>query len=790
MESVENRTEFIRKLRYKGSGLPCKRTCMQRGSVGIKIVNQILKFPSRESACFALEIIKCLYVYEPMLGTPKYSLDKALVSLCDKVFVNEVYEEIERRIKMHILNMEKSGNVEQRNEIDITPEMCYGDMLFDEVLVGYFIIKYRKYGVFYTKVIDLIDRVNPRLRAKAIRGFDGLAQIEAIHGFEAELERLADALKHECHKPVLMQKKNRLFIEDECECVRQNYLLVSCFYDIPETITVPYYDLRKNFRIECFAYIECWNGFVQDNELVGLDGNKDVSLLKTQCFEMCMRRTYDLKLIDEVIVKTVSFERMFLEGYANVVRQKHLIAKAKFKEVLEVIVRLGMACVPEILFHVYDFLSLSHMYCGEYFECIFYLSKGIELAHRHRVGFIATYFLNCRFAAERIAGMSGPAPKVRFDLWRGVHKIEDVILDEGFVRSNRICASVALSNEISSLRELRTIEKFEAFKPSMLLGSIEKALLVFTGYYVISLYCIDRDLYANDFRKIFKVFDDFTSANERINEILSRSRCILKENMNGSVDKGRWWAERMKMDVELGDVLSDVCRGFNEIETGDRVILVLDETTTEFPFESMSIFKSKVVYRVPSLEYFEKWFEMHPKKLTAVDSSERSMFYVLDPDNNLQKTRERISKGLSALGITNGVCGRSLSNKECKTVSEYSTLLYFGHGSGSKHLRIHGDGKNMLLFGCNSARLLCMKNYKRSGFLMKHLSKNSTVMGCLWEVTDKDIDVFSMKVVERLMRGEECLGMLASMFRDEFKMKYLNGASVVVYGLPRRQLLR
>jgi len=781
MESAENRIEFIRKLRYKGTSQPCKRTCIQRGSAGIKMVNQIMKRPSRDSACFALEIIRCLYVYEPMLGTPKYSLDKALVSLCDKVFVNEIYEEIERRIRKHALQTEESKNV------DICPEMCSEDMLLDEVLVGYFIIKHRKYGVFYARIVDLIDRVSPRLRSKAIKAFNGLAQIGTMHRFEVELEGLAGILKQKCPKAVLAQKKSRVFAENEWECVRQNYLLASCFYAIPETVAIPYYHLRRNFGIECFAYIECWNGFVEGNGLDDLDGGTDAPLLKSLCFGMCMNRTYNLKLMDEVITRTVSFERMFLEGYTSVVRQKHLIAKSKFKEALEAIAGLGMACVPEILLHVYDFLSLSHMYCGEYFECIFYLGKGIELAHRHRVGFIATYFLNCMFAVERISGMHGPAPKIRLNLWRGIHSIEDVIMDERFVANNRICANVALEKETSNLRELRTIEKFEAFKPSMLFGSIERALLLFTGCSVISLYCIDRDLYVNDFRRVFKVFDDFIGAKERMNRILSKSRCILKENMNGSVDKAIWWAERMRMDVELGAVLSDVSRGFDVIGTECRVILVLDEATTEFPFESMPAFKSKAVYRVPSLEYFEKWFEVHSSGLVTVDASERSVFYVLDPEGNLQKTRERISEGLRVLGVTKGVCGRGLSSKECKEASEHDTLLYFGHGNGSKHLRTHGDGKTVLLFGCNSARLLCMKNYKRNGFLMKHLSRNSTVMGCLWEVTDKDIDIFSMKVIERLMKGEECLGKLASMFRDAFKMKYLNGASVVVYGLPRRQ---
>lgn len=62
-------------------------------------------------------------------------------------------------------------------------------------------------------------------------------------------------------------------------------------------------------------------------------------------------------------------------------------------------------------------------------------------------------------------------------------------------------------------------------------------------------------------------------------------------------------------------------------------------------------------------------------------------------------------------------------------------------------------------------------------------------MANLWDVTDKDIDRFSLSMLERwsLLKSDvepENLAFSVSNSRDECFLKYLNGAAPIVYGLP------
>jgi len=59
------------------------------------------------------------------------------------------------------------------------------------------------------------------------------------------------------------------------------------------------------------------------------------------------------------------------------------------------------------------------------------------------------------------------------------------------------------------------------------------------------------------------------------------------------------------------------------------------------------------------------------------------------------------------------------------------------------------------------------------------------MMGCLWDVTDRDIDRFTESMVNRLLatRGQHLLDTVSA-GRSACRMRYLTGAAPVVYGLP------
>ena len=56
----KHREEIINKLKFKGKGTPHKKTAVMRGELAIKIINEVLNAPTRDSAYFVLDIVRCL----------------------------------------------------------------------------------------------------------------------------------------------------------------------------------------------------------------------------------------------------------------------------------------------------------------------------------------------------------------------------------------------------------------------------------------------------------------------------------------------------------------------------------------------------------------------------------------------------------------------------------------------------------------------------------------------------------------------------------------------------------
>lgn len=62
---------------------------------------------------------------------------------------------------------------------------------------------------------------------------------------------------------------------------------------------------------------------------------------------------------------------------------------------------------------------------------------------------------------------------------------------------------------------------------------------------------------------------------------------------------------------------------------------------------------------------------------------------------------------------------------------------------------------------------------------------SATILGCLWDVTDRDIDGLTFFLLEQLKAGAS-LGDALRYGRELCKLKCLNGAAPVIYGLPVR----
>ncbi|KAK3322569.1 peptidase family C50-domain-containing protein [Apodospora peruviana] len=157
-----------------------------------------------------------------------------------------------------------------------------------------------------------------------------------------------------------------------------------------------------------------------------------------------------------------------------------------------------------------------------------------------------------------------------------------------------------------------------------------------------------------------------------------------------------------------------------------------------------------------------------------------------------------------------------------QALSSSDILLYFGHGSGAQYIRGKTIRKldrcraTVLLMGCSSARLADAGEFEVYGPAWNYMMAGCpAVVGTLWDVTDKDIDRFAGRVLEEWGlvdqgvfssgenscnrrvrtsnnkgkgvaggRGRSSLVQAVNRARGVCKFRYVNAASVVVYGIP------
>lgn len=100
------------------------------------------------------------------------------------------------------------------------------------------------------------------------------------------------------------------------------------------------------------------------------------------------------------------------------------------------------------------------------------------------------------------------------------------------------------------------------------------------------------------------------------------------------------------------------------------------------------------------------------------------------------------------------------------------------------------------MFGCSSGYLKDYGEFDSLGIAREYLDAGSqSVLGNLWDVTDVDIDKFSLSLMDKtglLLTSPKLevqdLVSAANSSRDACNLKFIVGAAPVVYGLPVRFL--
>lgn len=274
------------------------------------------------------------------------------------------------------------------------------------------------------------------------------------------------------------------------------------------------------------------------------------------------------------------------------------------------------------------------------------------------------------------------------------------------------------------------------------------------------------------------------------------------------------------MTIEILEALTHFHEAFRDHGPLDQhTILILDKSLHSFPWESLPRLEGQAVSRLPSLEFLRlRILQIQPNVTNTgiiVDISHGS--YILNPAGDLTSTQEKFAKPLSRLEWPSLV--NETPNKESiKAFLSRSLYLYFGHGSGSQYFPPRAIKKLnkcavAILMGCSSASVTTAGEFESYGVPFDYLQAGSpAVVGTLWDVTDKDIDRFSMTLLEQWgLFGEDesdyhrgggtervdeprrggrysnsGIGLDAAVARgrESCILRYLNGAAPVVYGIP------
>lgn len=271
-------------------------------------------------------------------------------------------------------------------------------------------------------------------------------------------------------------------------------------------------------------------------------------------------------------------------------------------------------------------------------------------------------------------------------------------------------------------------------------------------------------------------------------------------------------------------------------EADAHTVLVLDKALHCFPWESMPCMEDLAVSRVPSLEHLRRLITEAKTPSAGMSNgfdgpgdapgghyvSAKTGTYMLNPGSDLKKTQSYFQPSFTSLGSWTGLVGQEPQEHDFeKALSTSDILLYLGHGGGGQYIRgttiqrMEKCKAVSFLIGCSSAALTEAGEFESYGLVRSYMMAGCpAVVGTLWSVTDRDIDRFAGQMLEKwglfprgtfefeqkgkgkqmgsdigeLKDADQVNGSLAEAIAHtrgvSCRLKYLNAAAVVMYGIP------
>ncbi|KAI5961807.1 ESP1 [Candida margitis] len=228
-------------------------------------------------------------------------------------------------------------------------------------------------------------------------------------------------------------------------------------------------------------------------------------------------------------------------------------------------------------------------------------------------------------------------------------------------------------------------------------------------------------------------------------------------------------------------------------DVSEHIVLIPSARCSFFPWESLKFLRNKSVSRMPSVSILVNAL----KTQAPVDKD--CVFYLINPGGDLKTSQQRFEPLLEQCKTWKGVAGvRPDENKIVDDILDAKLFVYIGHGGCDQYIKPntlfhatkHCNLPPSLLIGCSSGELHDHGCFEPSGGIFNWVNCGSPlVLANLWDVTDKDIDAFTISMFNKwgLTNDGELKVNIAEAVRFSREvciLKYLNGSAPVIYGLP------
>ena len=129
------------------------------------------------------------------------------------------------------------------------------------------------------------------------------------------------------------------------------------------------------------------------------------------------------------------------------------------------------------------------------------------------------------------------------------------------------------------------------------------------------------------------------------------------------------------------------------------VCFVFDKEVQSLPWEAMDILEGHPCSRVPSLHILYALYKIQERSRSSVSKlgvRNDKVFYILNPNKDLDKTQMRLQKPFEELSLGKGVVGEWPTLPQMSSaLSEMDVFMYCGHGSNMKTITGQ-QGRNSL----------------------------------------------------------------------------------------------